>query len=207
MCSEEVPCWQTQAQRSSRRALASSRLTEMVPSFPPQACRLSCHLCCSTSLTPPTIQPHKDVLLGAEQKGTWLDLYPWPPASGKPCSPYRSVTRNVNKQLPDQCGLPAPPLPSPTHARPRVGPVQLSQQQRWLSLIVSGRQMPQELGCLLHEAQHRTIYKKCNFTHRGKKDVFVIDDGEVKLLALVPSWAVWGDESTIRGTKGALVAN
>lgn len=116
MCSEEVPCWQTQAQRSSSRALASSRLTEMVPSFPPQACRLSCHLCCSTSLTPPTIQPHKDVLLGAEQKGTWLDLYPWPPASGKPCSPYRSVTRNVNEQLPDQCGLPTPPPLMPDHA-------------------------------------------------------------------------------------------
>lgn len=38
-----------------------------------------------------------------------------------------------------------------------------------------------------------------------KKNIFVIDDREVKLCFLVLSSSVWEDEYRIRGTEGALV--
>lgn len=44
-------------------------------------------------------------------------------------------------------------------------------------------------------------------TPRKKKDIFVIDDGEVKLCVLVLSQSVWGDEYRISDTEGALVAD
>lgn len=60
----------------------------------------------------PTTQAHKDVFLGIGQKRDWFDLCPWPSASCKPSSLYRSITWNVDEQLQAQgCGLPAP-LPS-----------------------------------------------------------------------------------------------
>lgn len=55
--------------------------------------------------------------------------------------------------------------------------------------------------------QHKAIYKKCNFTERGEKDLFVIDDGEKNLCLRVISNSKPRDGYWISGTEGALVAD